>query len=194
MTILSDSSLFISSHYVSWDSYLLPTLQKSLFGLIHHCTTMLCFSVGLNSFFVQIIRHCLRAVSYNDVSLFLTNSSPISSIIFSRDHPSVTPFSLCPHHRIIMKFSGGITNDQGKVHAKGQGQRSKVKVTEGTTQLNHFRPVTSVWIHLWWWNNAYSLMLLRRGALLFFKVICQISRPHGSKNRRIWPKLGASGL
>ena len=107
---------------------------------------------------------------------------------------SVTPFWLCSHHRIIMKFSGVITNDQSKVHAKGQGQRSKVKVTEVTTQLNLFRIVTPVWIHIWWWNDAYSLMLLRRGALLFFKVIRQISRSHGSKNRWIWPRLGVSGL
>ena len=101
---------------------------------------------------------------------------------------------LCSHHRIIMKFSGVITNDQSKVHANGQGQRSKVKVTEVTTQLNRFRTVTPVRIHIWWWNDAYSLMLLRRGALLFFKVIRQISRSHGSKNHRIWPKLGVSGL
>ena len=107
---------------------------------------------------------------------------------------SVTPFWLCSHHRIIMKFSGVITNDQSKVHAKGQGQRSKVNVTEVTTQLNCFRTVTPVWIHIWWWNDAYSLMLLRRGALLFFKVIRQISRSHGSKNHRIWPRLGVSGL
>ena len=45
-----------------------------------------------------------------------------------------------------MKFSGVITNDQSKVHAKGQGQRSKVKVTELTTKLNRFRTVTPVWI------------------------------------------------
>ena len=96
--------------------------------------------------------------------------------------PSVTPFWLCSHHGIIMKFSGVITNDQGKVEAKGESQRSKVKVTEVTTQLNRFRTVTPVGIHIWWWNDAYSLMLLRRGALLFFKVICQISRSHGSKN------------
>ena len=107
---------------------------------------------------------------------------------------SVTPFWLCSNHRIIMKFSGVITNDQSKFHAKGQGQRSKVKVTEVPTQLNRFRTVTPVWIHIWWWNVAYSLMVLRRGALLFFKVIRQISRSHGSKNRRIWPKLGVSGL
>ena len=107
---------------------------------------------------------------------------------------SVTPFWLCSHHRIIMKFAGVITNDQRKVHAKGQGERSKVKVTEVTTQLNRFRTVTPVWIHIWWWNDAYSLMLLRRGALLFFKVIRQISRSHGSKNRQIWPRLDVSGL
>ena len=107
---------------------------------------------------------------------------------------SVTPFWLCSHHRIIMKFSGVITTDQGNVHAKGQGQRSKVNVTEVTIQLSRFRTVTPVWIQIWWWNDAYSLMLLRRGALLFFKVICQISRSHGSKNRRVWPRLGISGL
>ena len=38
---------------------------------------------------------------------------------------SVTPFSPCSHHRIIMKFSGEITNDKSNVHAKGQGQRSR---------------------------------------------------------------------
>ena len=105
--------------------------------------------------------------------------------------PSVTPFWLCSHHRIIMKFSEVITKDQGKVHAKGQGQRSKVKVT---TQLNRFQTVTPVWIHIWWWNDTYNLMLLRRGAILFFKVIRQISRSHGAKTRRIWPRLGVSGL
>ena len=48
---------------------------------------------------------------------------------------SVTPFWLCSHHPIIMKFSGVITSDKSDVHAKGQGQRSKVKVTEVTTQI-----------------------------------------------------------
>ena len=108
--------------------------------------------------------------------------------------PSVTPFWLCSYQRIIMKFSGVITKDKSDVHAKGQGQRSKVKVTEVTTQLNRFRTVTPVWIHIWWWNDAYSLMMLRRGALLFLKVIRRISRSHGSKKRRIWPRLGVSGL
>ena len=121
---------------------------------------------------------------------FKNNRAPLQCyIVFSCDQaalqmvfsvcPSVTPFWLCSHHRIIMKFSGVITNDQRKVHAKSQGQRSKVKVTEVTTQLNRFRTVTPVWIHIWWWNDAYSLIMLRRGALLFFKVIRQISRSHG---------------
>ena len=107
---------------------------------------------------------------------------------------SVTPFWLCSHHRIIMKFSGVITNDRSDVHAKSQGQRSKVKVTEVNTPLNRFRTVTPVWIPIWWWNDAYSLMLLRRGALLFFEVIRQFPRSHGSRIRRIWPRLGISGL
>ena len=107
---------------------------------------------------------------------------------------SVTPFSPCSHHRIIMKFSGVITMVKSNVHAKGQGQRSKVKVTELNTQLSRFRTLTPVWIHIWQWNHAHSWKQHRRGALLFFKVICQISRSHGSKNRRIWPRLGVSGL
>ena len=152
-------------------------------------------------------KRCPIVFSCDQAALWMVQSVCLSvcpSHIFSCDQaalqmvfsvcPSVTPFWLCSHHRIIMKFSGVITNDQSKVHAKGQGQRSKVKVTEVTTQLNRFRTVTPVWIHIWWWNDAYSLMLLRRGALLFFKVIRQISRSHGSKNRQIWPRLGVSGL
>ena len=108
--------------------------------------------------------------------------------------PSVTPFSPCSHHRIIMKFSGVITMGKSDVHAKGQGQRSKVKVTEVNTQLSRFRTLTPVWIHIWPWNYAHSWKQHRRGALLFFKVIRQISRSHGSKNCRIWPRLGVSGL
>ena len=108
--------------------------------------------------------------------------------------PSVTPFSPCFHDRIIMKFSGVITMVKSDVHAKGQGQRSKVKVTEVNTQLSRFWTLTPVWIHIWQWNHAHSWKQQRRGALLFFKVIRQISRSHGSKNRQIWPRLGVSGL
>ena len=109
-------------------------------------------------------------------------------------NPSDLPCSPCFHHRIIMKFSGIITMVKSDVHAKGQGQSSKVKVTEVNTQLSHFRTLTPVWIHIWQWNHAHSWKQHRRGAVLFFKVILQISRSHGSKNRRIWPRLGVSGL
>ena len=59
---------------------------------------------------------------------------------------------------------------------------------------NRFRTVTPVWIHRWLWNVAQSLKQQRRDALLFSKVIHQISRSHGTKHHRFWPKLGVSGL
>ena len=77
-----------------------------------------------------------------------------------------------------------------KVKVRGQRSRSQ----RSRPKLNRFRTVTPVWIHIWWWNDTYSLMLLRRGALLFLKVIRQMSRSHGAKNRKVWPRLGVSGL
>ena len=127
----------------------------------------------------------------------IDNFNPIWVRLLGRSqlsNPSDLPCWLCSHHHIIMKFSGVIPNDRSDVHTKGQCQRSKVKVTEVNTQLSHFQTVTPYWIQIWWRNYAENLMLLRRGALLFFKVIRQISRSHGSKNRWIWPKLGVSGL
>ena len=142
-----------------------------------------------------LLRDCLRfspwIFSCDQAALWMVQSVCLS--FCPSVCPSVTPFWLYSHHRIIMKFSRVITNDRGNVHAKGQGQRSKVKVTEVITQLSRFRTITPVWIHIWW-NDAQSLMLLRRGALLFFKAIRQISRSYGFKNRQIWPKLGVSGL
>ena len=89
---------------------------------------------------------------------------------------SVKPFSLWSHHSIIMKFSGVITNDRSDVFTKGQGQKSKVKVTEVKTQLSCFRIIIPAWFHIRWWHDAQCLVLFRRGALLIFKVICKISR------------------
>ena len=60
--------------------------------------------------------------------------------------PSVTPFWLCSHHHIIMKFSGVITNDKSDV------QRSKV--TEVMTHFSSFQTATPVWIHILRWNDA----------------------------------------
>ena len=39
-----------------------------------------------------------------------------------------------------------------------------------------------------------KLEVAQGGALFFFKVIRQIARSHGSKNRGFWPRLGVSGL
>ena len=108
--------------------------------------------------------------------------------------------SVCPSHLflhvpiIVSSWNFQELSPMTKVMSmqKIRGQRSRSQLV--TTQLNRFRTVTPVWIHIWWWNDAYSLMLLRSGALLFLKVIRQISRSHGSKNCRIWPKLGVSGL
>ena len=110
------------------------------------------------------------------------------SVRLSVCHTFLTMFPSSYHHEIFRSYY------QWQKWRPCKRSRSKVKVTEVTTQLNRFRTVTPVWIHIWWWDDAYSLIMLRRGALLFFKVIRQISRSHGSKNRRIWPRLGVSGL
>ena len=80
-----------------------------------------------------------------------------------------------------------------------QGHPSNFKVTEllkssNFTQIGPFQTVTPVRIHRWLWNVAQSLKQQRRDALLFSKVIHQISRSHGTKHHRFGPKLGVSGL
>ena len=118
----------------------------------------------------------------------LRSNSPKTSVCLSVRHTFFTMFPSSYHHEIFRSYY------QWQKWRPCKRSRSKVKVTEVTTQLNRFRTVTPVWIHIWWWNDVYSLMMLRRGALLFLKVIRQISRSHGSKKRRIWPRLGVSGL
>ena len=49
--------------------------------------------------------------------------------------PPVASISLCSSHRVIMKFSSVITIDTSDDHAKGEGHRSKVKVTEVNTNF-----------------------------------------------------------
>ena len=109
--------------------------------------------------------------------------------------PPFTSFSLCSHHSIIMKFSGGIANDRGEVHAKGQGQRSKVKVTEVKTKLSRFRTVTlylnshmgdEIMHKAWWCLGEVPYCFSRSSVKL---------QGHTAKNYRwFWPKLGVSGL
>ena len=61
------------------------------------------------------------------------------------------------------------------------------------TQIERFRTVTPVWIHRWLGNDAQSLKWLRRGVLLFFKVVCGISRSRGPKNRWFNSDFSVSG-
>ena len=52
-------------------------------------------------------------------------------------------------------------------------------------------------LEIWWMTRKiirHVFYTTRRGALLFFKVIHQIARSYGSKNRQFWPKLAISGL
>ena len=59
-------------------------------------------------------------------SLILTQIGRFQTIGQSQlSNPSDLSCWLCSHHRIIVQFSGVITNDKRKVHAKGQGQRSR---------------------------------------------------------------------
>ena len=139
-------------------------------------------------------------IALNEIfSFYLRPSSskntPVRLSVYPSICPTVTLFWQCFCHRIILKFSGDITNDRCDVRARGQGQGSKVKVTEIMTPLNRFRTITPVWIQIWQWNDAKSLISFRRGVLLFFsKVIRQILRSHGTKNRQFWPKFGVSRL
>ena len=70
------------------------------------------------------------------------------------------------HHEIFRSYY------HGQKWCPCKRSRSKVKVTEVTTQLNRFRTVTPVWIHIWWWNYTYSLMLLRRGYEMLAMKCC----------------------
>ena len=138
----------------------------------------MCFWDLWNTRLLIVSQSCsVMAITKFREFMFLAATKQLYEWFSPSVRPSVTPFWLCFHHRIIITFSGVITNDKSDVHAKGQ--RSKVKVTEVMTPFNRFRTVTPVSIHILRWNDAYSLMLLRKGALLFFKVIHQISRSHG---------------
>ena len=80
-----------------------------------------------------------------------------------------------------------------KVKFKNQRSRSKGS-KQILLQFGCFQTITIVWILRWLRNDAQSLMWHRRGALLFFKVICQISRWQGPENQWFWSDLNVSGL
>ena len=113
---------------------------------------LFCFFVCFFFFDLIIVIYCFDTLNMEDVfscdqaALWMVQSvcPSVCPSVRPSVRPSVTPFWLCSHHPVIMKFSGVITSDKSDVHEKGQGQRSKVKVTEVTTQLNRFRTVTPV--------------------------------------------------
>ena len=131
--------------------------------------------------------------SCDQAALWMVQSvrpSVCPSACLSVCHTFLTMFPSSYHHEIFgsyYQWQKWRPCKRSRSEVKGQGHR-------GHNPTLRFRTVTPVWIHIWWWNDAYSLIMIRRGALLFFKVICEISRSHGSKNHRIWPRLGVSGL
>ena len=147
----------IIPHWPLWDVICILEIQHS-YAIFHFCKSFMlnkfCQSLSLPMIPVDDVHSmiskiyvnfwqfysCLMWMSWVCSSLIWTIYDQLTSLMWIVQFrlsvcPSVTPFWLCSHHRIIMKFSGVITLDQGKVHAKGQGQRSKVKVTEVTTQI-----------------------------------------------------------
>ena len=132
---------------------------------------------------ISVIEFIYNVFSCDQASLWIVQSVSLSVGLSDL-------LSLCFHHRSIMKFSGVNTIERSDVHANGQGQRSKVKVTEVKTQFSRFRTITPVWIHMWWWNDAQSLMWHRICALFFFKVNHQISRLHRTKKSPILTRIG----
>ena len=146
-------------------------------------------------FQIQPIFSCSKQPALSSVSLSFcpsTHPSVYLSQLFSCDQaalrtllsvrlsvrPSVcyTFFTmfLSPYHEIFRSYY------QWQKWCPCKRSRSEVKCQghRGQTQFSCFWTVTPVWIWIWWWNDVQILMLLRRGALLFFKVIRQISRSH----------------
>ena len=110
--------------------------------------------------------------SCDQAAIWMVQSARLS-VCPSVRHTFLTMFPSSYHHEIFRSYY------QWQKWWPCKRSRSKVKVTEVMTPLGRFWTVTPVWIHILRWNDAYSLMLIRRGALLFFKVSRQISRSHG---------------
>ena len=104
---------------------------------------------------------CILSITCTFHVLFYFSRDQAAPWMVHSVRPSVfhTFFTMFPssYHEIFRIF---FNNDGSEVHANGQGQGWKVKVLEVKTQFNSFRTITLVWIHIWWWNNAQSLMLL----------------------------------
>ena len=70
---------------------------------------------------------------------------------------------------------------------------TRLKQTSNLTQIGRFRTVNPVWIHQWLkWCTKLGVAY-KRCPIVFQGHLsnCKVTR---LKNRRIWPKLGVSGL
>ena len=116
------------------------------------------------------------------------------SVHLSVLHPSVCPsfYDIFPQHyshHIMMKFSGVFVIDicdtyaKGNVESKGKGHRGK---TNFVPILVFPDCLNSLMVKKWHIKVKWH----RRGALLFFKAIHQISRSHRTKiTTPIWTQI-----
>ena len=113
-----------------------------------------------------------------------------AEIKFSKDvrHTFLTMFLSLYHPEIFRNYYHWQTQCPCK------RSRSKVKVTEVMTPFSHFQTVTPVCFHIWWWNDAQSLMLLRRVPYCSSRSSVKFQGHTAKKNCRFWPKLAVSRL
>ena len=116
---------------------------------------------------------------------------PFIAITLSMSRPSVTLFLNVPVNVSSWNFQELLPLTKVvSITIKVKGQRSRSQ----RSKPKLFVSGPPVWIHIRQRNDAQNWMWHRRGALLFFKVICQISRSHATKTRWFWSRLGVSGL
>ena len=108
---------------------------------------------------------------------------------------SVTPFALCSHHRIIMKFSGVYTIDRSDAHTKGQCQRLKfmisteVKITdfEQNWELpDHHSSLNSQMATKW----CTKLEVAKKRCPIVFQGHPSNLKVTQDKNCQFWPAFG----
>ena len=159
---ISDALRRVLSSFLFVLSYLIKYVHNSIisdfriFGI--HRVIFSCDQAALRTLISVCPSVCLPvclSVCHTFLTMFLSSYHP--EIFRSYYHWQTR----CPYKR-------------SRSEVKGQGHR-------GHDPFSRFRTVTPVWIHIWRWNDAQSLMLLRRGTLLLRMTLTihQISRSHG---------------
>ena len=130
---------------------------------------------------------CGNSSEYFSYDVFLAATKQLydwfsPSVRLSVYHTFFTMFPSSYHHEIFRSYY------HGQKWCPCKRPRSEVK--RSTPNLAVSGLLTPVWIHIWLYNHAHSWKQHRRGALLFFKVIHQISRSHGSKKSSNLTQIG----